>query len=465
MRHRFFSLLFVALCGLAPAALGSLLHWSPWLWGFMCMVTASGSLLLVMTVLSSGRTPAVAYDPAPPEPPAAPVEQPYQETRVIDAALPSAVDGYDFLFSATVWWRPVPDPSGWSDGASPALAVSAVISRAMEVVHREEPGRANFARYVLEGELSVPLQDLSGRVEARTADVTLALAPADRDRLQKLRDLRKDEEVWEYERQHERNKRRYLGDDVLRSTGSAVVWWLARHEDEIEKAVDMIGPLAQITAAANDEEVPELFRHLLVPPVDARTEATVGGPLWSDPGQGGAAFDREREVGVPERLLLLLEAVGLKPDMDEYTVLVHRVVRSLEAAGLHEAAEEIRRTVLPAPAPDDEEDPDDTSPDDPSNGPTNGDDGTPGPWFRPYPGPGGAPFTEGATPPPPDTDTFVPGPPPSDTDVRPENRQHPSDTTATSPYFWDTTQTPHRPTAPQPQDEYGENGENGELIR
>ncbi|MEV5430109.1 hypothetical protein [Streptomyces sp. NPDC052701] len=385
MKHRFPSLLFVALCGLAPAVFGNLLHWSAWLWSFLSMVTASGSLLLVMTVLSGGRASADPYEPREPEPPAAPTEQPYQETRVVDAALPSAADGYDFLFSATVWWRPVPDPAGRSDGASPALAVSSIISRALEVVHREEPGRASFARYLLEGELSVPLPDRSGRLKALAADVTLALAPADRERLRKLNDLRKDEEIWEFERQHERNKRRYLGDDVLKSAGSAVVWWLARHENEIERAVDMIGPLAQIAAAANDEEVPELLRHLLVPPVGAHSEATVGGPLWDGHGQAGGTFDREEEVGVSDRLLLLLAAVGLKPDMDEYTVFVHRVMRSLEAAGLNEAAEEIRRTLLQAP----------------DEGGGEGD--TTGPWSPRFPASEGSPFTDAGA------GTFTPG--------------------------------------------------------
>ncbi|MEV0782354.1 hypothetical protein AB0I52_05060 [Streptomyces sp. NPDC050423] len=353
MRIRLPSLLLVALCGLAPAALGNLLHWSVWLWGFMSTVTASGSLLLVLTFLGSGHPRADPYGTEEPEPPAAPTEQPYQETRVIDAALPSAVDGYDFLFSATVWWRPAPDHTGRSDGASPALAVSAVVSRALEIVCRKQPGRASFARFFLEGELSVPLPDRSGRVMALAADATLTLAPADRERLRKLSDLRKDEEIWEYERQHERNKRRYLGDDVLQSAGSAVVWWLARHENEIEKAVDMIGPLAQIAAAANDEEVPELFRHLLVPPVGARSEATVGGPLWDAPGPGAEPFDREAEVGAADRLVLLMAAVGVKPDMDEYTVLVHRVVTSLEMAELYEAADEIRRALLPMSDQDD----------------------------------------------------------------------------------------------------------------
>ncbi|WP_018544254.1 hypothetical protein [Streptomyces sp. LaPpAH-108] len=382
MRHRFPSLLFVALCGFAPAVLGHFMHWSAWLWGFLSMVTVSGSLLLVMTVLSGGRASARPHEPEDSETPAAPVEPPYQETRVVEAALPSAVDGYDFLFSATVWWRPVPGHPDRSDGAYQALSVSSIVSRALKVVHGEEPGRASFARYLLEGELAVSLPDRSGRVEALASDVTLTLAHADRERLRKLNDLRKDEEIWEYEREHERNKRRYLGDDVLKSAGSAVVWWLARHEDEIEKAVGMIGPLAQISAAANDEEVPELFHHLLVPPMGARSEATVGDPLW---GGTGETFDREKEVGVTDRLLVLLAALGLKPDMDSYTVFVHRLVRSLEAEGLVEAAEEIRRTLL-TPTADDGDDPEAERPQNPEDEPPD-DMPPPSPWDAQGPAP------------------------------------------------------------------------------
>ncbi|MFG3235955.1 hypothetical protein ACGFZG_29925 [Streptomyces antibioticus] len=383
MKHRFPSLLFVALCAFAPAVLGNLMDWSAWLWGFVCIVTTSGSLLLVITVLSGDRASADPYEPGEPEAPAAPTEQPYQETRVVDAPLSSAAAGYDFLFSATVWWRPVPGHADRSGGAFPALAVSSVVSRASEVVRHEAPDRASFARYVLEGELGVSLQDRSGRVTAMAADVTLTLAPADRERLRKLNDLRKDEEIWEYERQHERNKRRYLGDDVLKSAGSAVVWWLSHHEDEIERAVDMIGPLAQIAAAANDEEVPELFRHLLVPPVGARSEATVGGPLWEGQSRRDGMSDREEEVGVSDRLLLLLTALGLKPGMDAYTVFVHRVVRNLETTGLTEAAEEIRRTLLLS-------DPDGGK--GPEDAPFSGRDTT-GPWTRRFPFPEDSPFS------------------------------------------------------------------------
>ncbi|MFF5469312.1 hypothetical protein [Streptomyces achromogenes] len=415
------------------------------------MVTTSGSLLLVMTVLSSGgHVLADPYEPGESDPPAAPTEQPYQQTQVVDTALPSAMDGYDFLFSATVWWKPVPDHAGRTEGASPALAMSSIVSRAQEIVREEEPGRASFARYLLEGELGVPLPDRSGRVKAKAADVTLALAPADRERLRKLTDLRKDEEIWEYERHHERNKRRYLGDDVLKSAGSAVVWWLARHEDDIEKAVDMIGPLAQIAAAANDEEVPELFRHLLVPPVGARSEATVGGPLWDGHSQEEGTFDHEEDLGVTDRLLLLLAAVGLKPDMDEYTVFVHRVVRSLEAAGLDEAAEEIRRALLQAADEGEDEKPEA----DPSSegdakrfwmpgSPTASED---------------SPFTDTAAAAKPDVDagtgTFMPGAD-SGAGRRDQGWWETSEDGMTPPYFWDS---PHRPAAPHPRDEGDEDG-------
>ncbi|MEU1941955.1 hypothetical protein ABZ554_05775 [Streptomyces sp. NPDC020125] len=415
------------------------------------MVTASGSLLLVMTVLSGGRASADPYEPGEPEPPAAPTEQPYQETRVVDAALPSAADGYDFLFSATVWWGPALDHAERSNGASPALAVSSIVSRALEVVRHEEPGRASFARYLLEGELGVPLPDRSGRVKALAADVALTLAPADRERLRKLNDLRKEEEIWEYERQHERNKRRYLGDDVLKSAGSAVVWWLSRHENEIEKAVDMIGPLAQIAAAANDDEVPELFRHLLVPPVGARSEATVGGPLWDGHSQGRGTFAREEEVGVSDRLLLLLAAVGLKPDMDEYTVFVHRVVRSLEAGGLDEAAEEIRRTLLPAP---------DEGGDEGTEGGPSGEGDTPGPWAAGFPAPEGSPFSDAAAEQDADAGvgTFRTGAAESGAGEQNRGWWETSEDDMTPPHLWDTSHSPHRPAAPRVGDEDDEDG-------
>ncbi|MFF5894912.1 hypothetical protein ACFY8O_03195 [Streptomyces argenteolus] len=364
---------------------------------------------------------------------------------MIDAVLPSGTDGYDFLFSATVWWKPVPDHAGWSDDASPALAASSVVSRAREVVRHEEPGRASFAQYLLDGELGVPLPDRNNRVKALATDVTLTLAPADRERLRKLNDLRKDEEIWEYEREHERNKRRYLGGDVLKSAGSAVVWWLARHENEIEKAVHMIGPLAQIAAAANDEEVPDVFRHLLVPPVGARSEATVGGPSWEEGGLAGDLFDREEEVGVSDRLRLLLTAAGLKPDMDGYAVLVHRVMRFLKAEGLDEAADEIGLAFGMAP---DERPEDDTS----------NEEDTTTPWPPPHsPTSEGPFFTDMATDPDTGTggDTFTSWGAENSANERNSNWWERGEDDMRSSHLWDPSHSPHRRAESRPRDEDG----------
>ncbi|OWA08848.1 hypothetical protein B9W62_13695 [Streptomyces sp. CS113] len=447
MKHRFPSLLFVAMGGLVPAVLGHLLHWSAWMWGFMSMVALSGCLLMVMTASGDDRVPAGRHDPGGPEPPAAPAEPPYRETRVIDAALPSATEGYDFLFSATVWWQPLPDhATDRSDGAFPALAASSIVSRAVRILHQEEPERASFARYVLEGELAVALPDRSGRVTALAADVTLTLAHADRERLRKLQDLRKDEEIWEYERRRERSMRHYLGDDVLKSAGSAVVWWLARHEDEIEKAVAMIGPLAQIAAAANDEEVPELFRHLLVPPVGVGSETTSGNPMWSGgDGYGGGTSDFEDEVGVSDRLGLLLATLGLKSEMDEYTVFVHRVVRSLEATGLEEAAEEIRQAFLtPAQGEEGVEHPE-------AEAWT--DRGTTGPWAPGTRSADDPASTDAAAEPEVETDTNAPGT--GDSSPRPQERGwwEARDDITQSRNLWDDPHDTHRPATPQERSE------------
>ncbi|CAM5527353.1 hypothetical protein SAVIM40S_00050 [Streptomyces avidinii] len=123
-----------------------------------------------------------------PKPPASPVEQPYQETQVIDAALPSALDGYDFLFSATVWWKPFPDHAGRSDDASPALAVSSVVSRARQ--GRPPRGTRPTSRSTSwTGSWASCSWIWNERVKALAADVKLTLAPADRDRLRKLRSI------------------------------------------------------------------------------------------------------------------------------------------------------------------------------------------------------------------------------------------------------------------------------------
>lgn len=299
----------VLLAGIAvlgPLAIGLALHWPIWAWALLAVA------LLVMVWLVSRqlafrrnqrdlrdslREPAPAPRPAPaatmpssltptlsaplpsaghapltvqsthpnllPEPPPRAPEQVHQSTTITDISLASAVPDYRFTFSATVHWRPVPGFVGLPHGNPTALAANAIIGRAYEVTSAEQPADHELVKLKLNAVLGTMLADRTGQVEAWALRVHLSLPDADVARLRKLSEVRKDEEVWERERNHERSKRAYLNDEVLKTPGSAVVWWLARDFSQVRETVALIGTLAQLSAAANDAEVPELFRPLV----------------------------------------------------------------------------------------------------------------------------------------------------------------------------------------------------------
>lgn len=355
MNFRSKDLLILLICGLVPIAVGGVLGWSVWLWLLLSVTIASGAALLLMVWSSFGGPPAFGAAPVQEavqeeEPPTEPA---YQETRLQSVPLPSAATDYDFLFSATVCWRPMPDLLTPSSTNLAGLASAAVLDRARAITSQEYPRSSDFTRYLLEGALGVAAQDGSALVIAMATNVTLTLAPADQERLRELASLRKAEEAWEHQRQYERNRRAYLGDEVLSSTGSAVVWWLARHDDEIEKAVEMIGPLAQISAAANDSEVPKLFQHLVSQPVGPEAADPLGGlghpesdgePWYAHaPAPGTAPGTPGTDDHLVSHLSGLLDELGLADGSDEQAVLVHRMIRTMEAAGRTEEAERVRQ--------------------------------------------------------------------------------------------------------------------------
>ncbi|MGW2374371.1 hypothetical protein [Kitasatospora sp. NPDC001683] len=245
-------------------------------------------------------------------------------------ALPSLVPDYDFLFSATVWWRPVRNATGLVHADPAGLAVETVLARAREVTEQEVPGRLDLVQHRLNGVLGAQSQDLSGLVEAMGGRVELRLSEDDRHRLGKLSEVRKTEEVWEHERRYEQSKRAYLGGDVLKSPGDAVVWWLARHDDRIQDAVDLIGPLAQLSAAANNEAVSELYEHL------------VPGAFPDDEGPAGPT------AGPPVvgPLNQMLNDMRLRKESPEGQAYVHRVADATTAAGRPDDAGLIRKSFL-----------------------------------------------------------------------------------------------------------------------
>ncbi|MFD0383431.1 hypothetical protein ACFQ2B_16815 [Streptomyces stramineus] len=261
----------------------------------------------------------------------------------------SAVEDCPFLFSASVWWRPAGRFGPSSHGNPTALAATSVLQRVESVTLTENPGRCTFLERSLEGTLGTPVPDGSGLVEAFATDIRLVLRPRDREHLEELDELRKAMGSWESRRQHERNLREYLGEDVLRSPGNAVVWWMARHDDQIERAVDMIVPLTVLSAAANDEEIPEEYLDLLRgwgQPVEGERMSGFDHP---EPGGGQTPPDhgpiRPAAGQEPPTDLLAawLDSEGFTEGSDETRVFLDRLARTSDAAGWPEAAENIRR--------------------------------------------------------------------------------------------------------------------------
>lgn len=221
-----------------PAAVGALL-----------VVTALGVVAVVeyrLLPVPAAHTPHV---PAPGPPAVATVDVP-------DVPVDSATPDYRFLFSATVMWtrQRRASPDGHADPA--ALAVTDVVTRATRLAGAWAPADAVHAQHQLAVALGVAETDRSGEVRAWATGVRLVLAENDDRRLSTLAEMRKDASVREHERGLEREERRYLGDDALTSTGSTLVWWLARHTDRVEDAVALVDRFATVSAVAQNREVP-----------------------------------------------------------------------------------------------------------------------------------------------------------------------------------------------------------------
>ncbi|MFJ2805408.1 hypothetical protein [Kitasatospora sp. NPDC087271] len=356
-RNKALPVFLVFVCASVPALVGRLFNWPAWVGIFLALTMAAGLGLLV--VRQSPRHSPVAEPLSEPlyirpNPPA----EPLQETHVDGLTLPSALPDYDFVFSATVRWRPTRSHPDLPHASLGNLAVSAVLKRAQLITSQEHPYHWDAARYRLVGSLGAEAADASGLFTALATNATLTLNQSDRDRLEKLARLRKTEDAWEQHQQYERNRRSYIGEEVLKSPGSAVVWWLTRHEDEVEKAVEMIGPLAQLSAAANDTEVPEPFRRLVAGFPTCESTPAPGIPGYGSGGPECSAEERDGETipvdsvapslvdpdsTVVERVRELLEELGLEEGSVEREVLVHRIARSTDASGRVVAAERIRQ--------------------------------------------------------------------------------------------------------------------------
>jgi hypothetical protein len=268
--------------------------------------------------------------------------------------LRSAADGYDFRFSATVRWRESANmsPAGHSDLA--AVARSAIIRRAADLVADRDPEEVALVEAELAGALGVRLPDASGMLEAWAGDVALTLSDADSERMRRIIEIRKDEQVWESEREYEKQRRAYLGDDVLKSAGSAVVWALSRKEDAIERAVNLIGPLALLSAAANDTNVAPVFRHLVGPEQVAQQNGHIPNPTGATNGYADhyADADPAPADGIPwttsDYVAEMADHLGFTGS-DHRDMFVGNIVSVLKSMERHDDAESVRRAFYRVP--------------------------------------------------------------------------------------------------------------------
>ncbi|WP_206505016.1 hypothetical protein [Streptomyces chrestomyceticus] len=347
--HKTFTMFVTVIGELLVAIAGLALGWQPWwLWPVLALSLLAGAVTAF--VVTDRRKPLIPRealaDPDLPIPPREP-----QERFITDVALPSQSPDYDFLFSARIRWA-VLDESGYGPPVSPGgLAVSAILERARAVTAQQLPQRCSLVQHQLGGLLGTMQGDASGRVLAMADAITLTLSEPDRDRLSKLSTVRKDEAVWEHERKYEKSKRAYLGDDVLKDPGSAVVWYLSRNEDAIEHTVDLIGTLTRLAGAANTRDFPASVAEEeteAAPPADGHRPHAP----WEDFAVGPGDGEQSPGSGTVDCVGLLLKELGL-PGTAEGAMLAQRVAEDIAACSGPVAAEAAAavREHFPPPAP------------------------------------------------------------------------------------------------------------------
>lgn len=218
--------------------------------GALVLSIAGGGAVLAAVVRWPKASPPMA-EPTPvavvvPPPPA-----PFQTQPITGIRLPTAIADYHFGFAASALWRPC------ADGVRGAgdIAFNEIIRRARDITEQRDPSEAALAASDLSVALGVLLPDPGRQVEVRAESVHLQLPPEDQKRLDELATLRKEEGLWEYQRRYQVNKRHYLRTDVLKDAGSAVVWWLAKHEDNPEQVAANIDLLTQLVHAANNNHM------------------------------------------------------------------------------------------------------------------------------------------------------------------------------------------------------------------
>ena len=189
-------------CGavLVPAVVVLALRWPWWAWllGSAALVAgvAAYARRLVRLHQQEELREALVVQQQRPAVPAEPEPEPPQQRLLRDVPLPSSEPDYRFVFGATVWWRRPADAVGVAHENPAGLAVDTLLTRAKEIAATEHPGGAEVVAHKLAGALGAVQRDPHGHVETWAAEVALTLPEQDADRLHRLAEVRKDEQLW-----------------------------------------------------------------------------------------------------------------------------------------------------------------------------------------------------------------------------------------------------------------------------
>ncbi|MFR9788477.1 hypothetical protein ACL07V_07335 [Streptomyces sp. MB22_4] len=314
------------LCALLLAIVGLTQRWPAWTW-------ATLAVLLVVLPAAAMKIAAARRGPVPvvfeEQLTAPPVER--TDCQVSQVALPSLREDYDFVFSATVRWYLVESPGSAPVLNPSGLAAETVLNRARALTEKREPGQASLVQHELGGLLSRMFPDPTGQLQAMAENISLTLLPQDQERLDRLAKVRKDKAVWEHQRTYEQSRRQYLGEDVLKDTGSAVVWWLAKNDEHVEKTVADLGLLARLTSAANDSDVPARLQDLLSPP---RPDEPIAPEHSEEPARQRSAADHVSD---------LFDAMGFTDGDPRREMLAAQFAHIIKEQNRYETAEELLR--------------------------------------------------------------------------------------------------------------------------
>lgn len=329
-----------ALIALAlPTAIGLAAGWPTWVVVLIAVAAPAAAVLAVRRRAHLRGQRALRAESERPahreaERPAA------REHPVSSITLPTALADYRVAFSCTVHWRPTGHADGHADPA--AAAVDAVVRRARLITAAHDP-EDTAVEPALAAALGQPEEDPAERVVAWATGVRVELDPEDLDRLRRAAGVRKQRHLWEQEVAAERAVRAYLGDEVLTSTGSALVWWLARDTGRVREAADLIGTFARLSAAAHDREVDGVFRPLVAAhpgPTTRPDGSAVNGSGSYGSGAGGAVPDGFAPNGSGEHAGDVDPRADLLPEPEGNALFGHRLAELLDQ---HEAPDRARR--------------------------------------------------------------------------------------------------------------------------